>query len=61
MNLTQRKGTSRWIIAVDGEKLEKQPETRGQVYALIRAARLLGILDTDITVSLEAEYDFTGE
>ncbi len=58
------KGTDRWIVSVqDGKNKAFTLDTRGQVYAFIRAARMLGIGDESLTISrtLEAEYGFSGE
>ncbi len=62
------KGADKWIVSVKGRADQGQEEnfeldTRGQVYAFIRAARMLGIGDESLTISrtLEAEYGFSGE
>ncbi len=62
------KGTDRWTVHVAGQADEGNEEnfellTRGQVYAFIRAARMLGVKDERLTISrtLEAEYGFSGE
>ncbi len=57
------KGTDKWIVNVNGNDNVYELDTRGQVYAFIRAARMLGINDEALTISrtLEAEYGFEGE
>ncbi len=60
------KGKDRWIVAVERGVDEREIfelDTRGQVYAFIRAARMLGIDDNQLSISrtLEAEYGFVGE
>ncbi len=57
------KGKDRWIVNVNGKDEAFELNTRGQVYAFIRAARMLGIKDESLTISrtLEAEYGFSGE
>ncbi len=62
----QGKGNDKWVVTVDrgvGENEIFELDTRGQVYAFIRAARMLGINDESLTISrtLEAEYGFSGE
>ncbi len=59
----QGKGTDRWIVNVNGQDESFKLDTRGQVYAFIRAARMLGIKDEALTISrtLQAEYGFSGE
>ncbi len=57
------KGTDKWIVNVNGNDNIYELDTRGQVYAFIRAARMLGITDESLSISrtLEAEYGFSGE
>ncbi len=52
------KGKDKWIVNVNGRDEAFELETRGQVYAFIRAARILEIEDAQLTISrtLEAEY-----
>ncbi len=65
MKLTMKgKGKDRWIVSVkDGKNEAFTLDTRGQVYAFIRAARMLGFKDETLTISrtLEAEYGFSEE
>ncbi len=57
------KGTDKWIVNVNGIDNVYELDTRGQVYAFIRAARMLGIEGEALTISrtLEAEYGFEGK
>ncbi len=57
------KGNDEWIVSVNGKDEEFSLDTRGQVYAFIRAARMLGFSDEAliITRKLKAEYGFSGE
>ena len=58
------KGKDRWMVSVkDGKNEVFTLDTRGQVYAFVRAARMLGFKDETLTISrtLEAEYSFGGE
>ncbi len=62
----QGKGNDKWVVTVDKGVDENEIfelDTRGQVYAFIRAAHMLGIKDEALTVSrtLQAEYGFSGE
>ncbi len=64
MNLTQvSKGNDVWTVHVNGKDEDFKLDTRGQVYSFIRAARMLGIPDDDLSISrsLDAEYGFSGE
>ncbi len=65
MKLSSIKGKGRdmWVVNVNGNDNVYELDTRGQVYAFIRAARMLGISDESLTISrtLEAEYGFSGE
>ncbi len=64
MKLTQvSKGNDVWTVHVNGKDEDFKLDTRGQVYAFIRAARMLGIKDADLSISrsLDAEYGFSGE
>ncbi len=66
MKLKQNKdeGTDVWEVSVVNGKDEVfQLDTRGQVYAFIRAARMLGFKDEQVSVfrTLHAEYSFEGE
>ncbi len=56
-------GTDKWIVNVNGQDEAFELDTRGQVYAFIRAARMLKVPDSAIQISrtLEAEYGFSGE
>ncbi len=60
------KGKDRWIVTIDSGVDESEVfelDTRGQVYAFIRAARMLNVDDNQLSISrtLEAEYGFNGE
>ncbi len=57
------KGTDIWIVNVNDNDNVYELDTRGQVYAFIRAARMLGFKDDMLTISrtLEAEYGFSGD
>ncbi len=63
LNPIKGKGKDKWIVNVNGQDEAFELDTRGQVYAFIRAARMLGIKDESLTISrtLEAEYGFSGE
>ncbi len=64
MKLTQvSKGNDVWTVHVNGKDEDFKLDTRGQVYSFIRAARMLGIKDSDLSISrsLDAEYGFSGE
>lgn len=63
MKLEQGDSKDHWIVSVYGKDEEFILDTRGQVYAFIRAARLLGFKDEDLSVSrtLQAKYGFSGE
>ncbi len=52
-----------WYVSVNGKDEVFKLDTRGQVYAFIRAARMLGITDGALTISrvLKADYGFSGE
>ncbi len=56
----------RWIVTADKGVDESEVfelDTRGQVYAFIRAARMLGFNDNQLSISrtLEADYGFSGK
>ncbi len=64
MKLTQvSKGNDVWTVHVNGKDEDFKLDTRGQVYSFIRAARMLKVPDSAISISrtLEAEYGFSGE
>ena len=65
MKLEMLKETSKdvWIVSMNGQDEVFDLETRGQVYAFVRAARMLGFKDDALTIrrTLEAEYSFEGE
>ncbi len=68
MKLEQNKESSIdvWgVVVKDGKKDDDVfvLDTRGQVYAFIRAARMLGFKDEQITIhrKMTAEYSFEGE
>ncbi len=68
MKLKQVKESSTdvWSIVIkDGQKDNEVfvLDTRGQVYAFIRAARMLGFTDEQLTIhrKMKAEYSFEGE
>ncbi len=68
MKLKQLKESSTdvWgIVVKDGQKDDEVfvLDTRGQVYAFIRAARMLGFKDEQLTIhrKMKAEYGFSGE
>ncbi len=68
MKLEQIKESSTdvWgIVVKDGKKDDEVfvLDTRGQVYAFIRAARMLGFKDEQLTIrrKMQAEYSFAGE
>ncbi len=66
MKLEQMKGegdSDQWFVSVNGKDEVFILDTRGQVYAFIRAARMLGIKDEALTISrvLKADYGFSGE
>ncbi len=68
MKLKQKKGSSTdvWSIVVKDGRTEDDVfvlDTRGQVYAFIRAARMLGFKDEQLTIrrKMQAEYSFEGE
>ncbi len=57
------RGKDKWTVNVNGQDEAFELDTRGQVYAFIRAARMLKVPDNAISISrtLEAEYGFEGE
>ncbi len=57
------KGKDKWIVNVNGQDEAFELDTRGQVYAFIRAARMLKVPDSAISIrrTLEAEYGFEEE
>ncbi len=67
MKLTMKgKGEDRWLVTVKDDKKGDEVfelDTRGQVYAFIRAARMLKVPDDGLAIyrTLEAEYGFSGE
>ena len=66
MKLEMTKGdgdSDQWIVSVNGKDEVFILDTRGQVYAFIRAARMLGFPDESLNVSrtLKATYSFEGE
>ncbi len=68
MKLEQVKESSTdvWGVVVRDGKAEDEVfvlDTRGQVYAFIRAARMLGLKDEQLTIrrKMQAEYSFSGK
>ncbi len=68
MKLKQLKESSvdAWgVVVKDGRKEDEVfvLDTRGQVYSFIRAARMLGFKDEQLTIhrKMKAEYSFAGE
>ncbi len=68
MKLKPVKDTSTdvWGVVVKNGRTEDDVfvlDTRGQVYAFIRAARILGLKDEQLTIrrKMDSEYSFEGE
>lgn len=63
MKLIAQDTQDKWIVSVNGKDEEFILDTRGQVYAFIRAARMLGFGDKDLSISrqLLSSYRFEGD